>query len=72
MDTSTNYEWVVDAIASAMTIERLKLLACEIAIDKGANVDYTTDPVQLETIRQLLRDRFKHIREAKQAHVKQS
>ena len=72
LDTRTNYEWFLDAITTAMSMERLTMLSHDIAIDKEAGVDYTTDEEQLETLRQRWRERSKFIQETKAANVKQS
>jgi len=49
----TNYEWVTKAILTTETKERLDMLARDIAIDRDAKCDYTSDAGQLATIRRI-------------------
>lgn len=62
-DEQSNYEWFLEAIDGAKSIERLDMLAHDIKIDKAAGVDYTTDETQLNTIRQRWANRYQLLKD---------
>lgn len=49
----TNYQWVTKAILTTETTERLDMLARDIATDRDADCDYTSDAEQLAAIRRI-------------------
>ena len=67
----SNFDWLLEAIAKAMTTERLDLLGCEIKIDTEAGVDYTADPSQMDMIRQDWKTRYILLRSLENERIQQ-
>jgi hypothetical protein len=57
----SNYEWICNAIHTAMTKERLDLLCQEIKMDKEACADYTLDEMQINKLRELVQVKYQMI-----------
>ncbi len=61
-DTRSNYQWMLDSINEAMTMERLEALGNAIKYDADQKVDYTLDPDGLATLREAWAKRAREIK----------
>lgn len=61
-DTRSNYQWMLDSINEAMTMERLDRLGEDIKYDTDQKVDYTLDRDGLNQLRAAWAKRAKEIR----------